>query len=221
MQPLSLSAQKFDIGRCLIFRAPYWDGTDDLFDADMVHIGDTEGAVTPSANAEYSELTVEPTGPAVLKRYLTGEKPTFEFSISPTLAGMALLSPTGRASSGEEFRRPVAEHTLWIVPEQLFNKLNATTNVMQRVVVAHAAGAWTKDSAALTAAEQALLDMSILIWRADFSRVMPMFSPDAGGKAFSSVTVTVQLDTTKPSGCMNYLVMGELSDFPTIDFTPA
>jgi hypothetical protein len=215
------NTQKYDIGRCALFYQPVWSTTTDLF-PDFIHAGNSEGDVTIAVNGEYSELTLtETSGPAAIKRYLSGEKPTFELGIFPSeVARLALFSPTGKASSGQQRRRSVREFTLWLVPEDLFLKPNAVTGVTTEVAVTFAAGAWLKDGIALTTEEQRLRDLSLIIWRADFSRATPVFHYEDGGKAHLSVTVNVQQDLSKPDGCQNYLVLGEIADFPTIDFEP-
>ena len=221
------ATERFDIGRAAIFRyapeyagtgqttAGAWDGTTDLF-AEMEHIGTTEGPVDIGANPEYSELSIEVTGPAALKRYLSGERPEFEIGVFPNPANMGVFTPTGRGSAGQKRRRLVREHTLWVVPEELFLETDAAGN-MTEVAVTYAGGSFLKDGNALSVAEQELVDMSILIWRADFSRLTPLYQHDDGGKSLKNVTVTVQQDLQKPDGCQLYLVMSELADFPTLD----
>ena len=218
MELLDLTTQRYDIGRCCVFRRDVWPGgTDDLFDT-MVHIGNTEGAVDIAPNSEYSELTLpETSGPAAIKRYLSGERPSFDLGIFPTPDGLALFSPTGRGSAGQQRRRPVREHTLWIVAEELFLK-ETVAGDMEEVPVTYGATGFLKDGVALTAAEQELVDMSIVIWRADFGRSTPVFRHEDGGKSLRTVPVNVQQDFTKPDGCQLYLMVGELADFPTIDF---
>jgi hypothetical protein len=223
MELTDLATQKFDIGRVALFGVPGgWDGTTPLFAAGgpLVHYGVVDGPVDPSTNPEYSELTIETTGPAALKRYLTGERPEFEISVYPNPENLRVFTPTGRGSAGQMRRRLVREHTLWLVPEELFLKADADGN-MTEVVVAYDGAAWTKDDEALTAEETELLDMSMVIWRADFGRLTPIFQHEDGGKALKSVPVTVQQDITMPDGCQLYLVLGELSDFPDLDLHPA
>jgi hypothetical protein len=106
MELKNISEERFDIGRAAILRAPHWDGSDDLFAA-MEHIGTTEGPVEIEPNEEYSDLTIEVTGPAILKRYLSGESPSFDLGVFPDPEKMALFSPTGTASSGVTRRRLV------------------------------------------------------------------------------------------------------------------
>lgn len=220
MQLTDVATQKYDIGRSAIFRAPVFDGTFNLFDM-FEHIGNTEGQVDLAMNPEYSELTLpETSGPAALKRYLTGEKPTFELGVFPNPDNIKIFSPTGRGSAGQKRRRAVVEHCLWIVPEQLFLKPDENGNE-QEVEVTHTfAGGFLKDGVALTAEEQVLLDLSIILWRCDFGRATPLYKHEDGGKSLRSVPVSVQQDLTKPDGCQLMLVVGELADFDTLDLFP-
>lgn len=214
-----VSTQRYDIGRCAIFHmSPPWDGSDDLFGntglgAATSHIGNTEGAVDIAPNSEYSELTLpETSGPAAIKRYLTGDKPQFEIGVFPNPENIAIFSPTGKGSAGQQRRRRVREHTLWIVPEELFLKEDNLGNMVE-VPVTFAGGAFLKDGVALTPEEQELVDMSMLVWRADFSRATPIFKHEDGGKSLKQITVMIQQDFTKPDGCQLYLMVGEAADY--------
>ena len=235
MELRALSAQKYDIGKCVVFAysedsagdaaaaeaAGYgeWNTAKNLFD-DLVHIGTTEGAVEIAANEEFSDLTIEDTGPAILKSYLSGESPSFELGLFPNPAQMKAFSPTGTASAGYQ-RRPLAStKTLWIVPEQLF--LEYTANVPAEVAVTFAAGVFLKNAGALSTEDQRLVDSSILIWKARFGRLTPKFAHEDGGKSLTSVPVTVLQDFAKPNGCQLYLSLSELDDYEyTLDLEPA
>ena len=219
MQLVGVNTQRYDIGRAAIFRAPVWNGTTNLVTT-LVHVGNTEGEILPETAPEFSDLTLpETSGPAIIARYLAGETLSFDVGIFGTsLANLALFSPTARGSVGQQFRRPVREHTLWIVPEQLFAKTDVSGNVTYDAVIAYTtAGGFTKDAIALTTEEQRLADLSIFIWRAHFSRSTPIYRHADGGKALRTVTITALQDFAKPDGCQLYLVAGELSAFPTID----
>lgn len=216
MELVDAKTQKYDIGRCAIFRSEVWDGSTNLFD-DMTHIGNTEGAVEPEPNAEYSELNLpETSGPAAIKRYLVGEKPSFNLGIFPNPTNLALFSPTGKGSAGQQRRRKVKEHTLWIVPEELFLAEDDNGNTVEKAVT-FAGGVFLKDGNALTAAELELVNISMVLWRADFGRAIPAFRHENGGKSLKSVPVNVQQDFEKPDGCQLYLMVGEADDFE-IDF---
>jgi hypothetical protein len=214
MELRDLSNERFDIGRSAILRAPHWDGTGGLVAlfGDLEHIGTTEGPVDIEANEEYSDLTIEVTGPAILKRYLSGESPSFEMGVFPDPEKMALFSPTGSASAGSKRRRQVLPHTLWIVPEELFLAPDATGRMVE-VPITFAAGAFLKDGDPLTADEQDLVDMSILVWKAQFGRMTPRYSHEDGGKSLKTVPVQILQDLAKPDGAQLYMVMAELETF--------
>lgn len=228
----NLAAQRFDIGKAAIFAysedagVTYteWDPTVDLFPS-MYHIGTTEGPVEIAANDEYSDLKVEDTGPAILKRYLSGENPSFEMGVFPDPTQVQAFSPTGTASAGFQRRPLVKTQTLWIVPEQLF--MAYTDGVPSEVAVTYTATgsplvqSFKKDGTALTAAEQELVDMSVLIWKAQFGRLTPRYSHEDGGKSLRSVPVTILQDFDKPNGAQLYLTLSELADFPTLDLLPS
>jgi hypothetical protein len=224
MELRDVAAQKYDIGRMAMFThgeldletgvitPTPWDGTVPVFD-DMQHIGNTEGAVDPETNPDYSELTLQETsGPAALKRYLTGERPTFSIGIFPDPKNLRLFSPTGLGSAGQRRRRRVREHLLWIVPEELFLGEDENGNTVE-VPVTWEDGDFLKDGDPLTEEEEFYVAMSMLIWRADFGRATPRYSHEDGGKSLREVEVTVQQDFTRPDGCQLYLMVGEAALF--------
>ena len=228
MELRDISTERFDIGRAAIFShgevdeygvSTYseWDGTTNLFD-NLVHIGTTEGEVDIAANEEYSDLTIEVTGPAILKRCLAGESPSFDVGLFPDPDKMKAFSPTGTASSGTSRRRLVKVHTLWIVPEELFLADDGTGRFVE-VPVTFASGVFLKDGNALTTAEQELVDMSSVIWKAQFGRLTPRYNHDEGGKSLKTLPVQVLQDLTQPEGCQLILVMAEADEFG-LDFEP-
>jgi hypothetical protein len=218
MEPIGALDQRFDIGRALVFDRDTWDGTDAFFDdAEFEHTGDTEGEITIEANPEYSELTLtELTGPAAIKRYLKGERPTFTLGLFPTPETMRRLSPTGLASAGMERQAIVRTRSLWVVPEALFLKPDAN-GFNERVPVTYTGGAFLKDGIALTSEEQDLVELSMIIWKADIQRVTPRYSDADGGKALREVEVVVQQQFIMPNGCQLWLMLGDLDAFPTLD----
>lgn len=219
MELQDVAAQKYDLGRAAIFRRDPWDGDDSVFEG-MEHIGNTEGDIDPQANPEYSELTLpETSGPAAIKRYLTGEKPEFELGIFPNPTNMKVFSPTGLASAGQRRRRRVKEHLLWIVAEELFLAEDENGNTIE-VDVEYTGGVFLKAGQSLTEEEEQIVAMSMLIWRADFGRSTPLFRHEDGGKQLRNVPVMVQQDFTKPDGCQLYLMVGEAEDLG-IDLTGA
>jgi hypothetical protein len=220
MDVRSLSSQKYDIGRCVVFYAdPAWDGLSNLFAAGgpLIHLGTTEGEVVINPNPEYSNLVIEPTGPAILKRYITGTAPTFSLGLFPDLDQMKVVSPSGIASLGFERQRLAKVLTLWIVPEALFLKPDANNNP-RPVPVVLTAGVWLKDGVALTAEEERLLFISSLCWRCDVQPMSVTYKHEDGGKSLSQVEVTVQHDFDRPEGCQQILVLGEAFDeYPVFD----
>jgi hypothetical protein len=216
MELTPLSSQKFDIGRCAVLGvSPAWDGSTPLFDA-LTHYGTVDGTVEIAANPEYSELTIESTGPAALIRYLRGERPTFTLGVYPNPDNVAVFSPTGKGSAGQSLQRLAKTHTLWLVPEQLFITYDANGNGTYATITYNGT-AFLKDGVALTADEQTLVDLSVICWRVDFSRLTPRYSVEDGGKSLTNVDVTVQQDLTQPEGCQLYLMVGEAADF-SVDF---
>jgi hypothetical protein len=229
MDILSLSAQKYDIGKCAVFYTdPSWDGTTNLFASGgpLIHLGTTEGEVVIAPNPAYSELTLpEATGPSALKRYITGTRPTFSLGLFPDLDQMAIVSPTGIASLGFERQRLAKTLTLWIVPEALFLKADAN-GFQQTVSVVLTAGNWLKDGIALTTEEERLLNISSLCWKCDVAPESVTYRHEDGGKSLSQVEVTVQHDFDKPEGAQQVLVLGEyfgeypIFDTDDVDFEP-
>lgn len=196
---LNLQDQAYDIGRAAVLRAPYWDGESELL-ASLTHMGNTEGEVAPEANSEFSTLTLpENLGPAPLKKYLTGEAPTFELNLFVNPALLAILSPTGSASGGNTRQRRVIEHTLWIVPEQLFLKKNLD-GTESEVDIGYAGGVWTKDGQPFTAEDTRLFNLGTFWWRVHFERALPVYRHEDGGKSLRSVMVHSMPDLTKPDG---------------------
>lgn len=224
MELKDVATQRYDIGRAAIFvygtedlvtgeiTPAAWDESDPLFDG-MIHIGNTEGALDIAMNPEFSELTLpETSGPAAIRRYLSGERPEFTLGVFPAPHTIKLFSPTSLGSAGQQRRRRVKECVLWIVPEELFLAEDANGNVIE-VPVTYVGGAFLKDGNPLTDDEQELADMSILAWRCDFTRATPMYQHEDGGKSLREVTVTIQQDFTKPDGAQLFLVVGEADQF--------
>lgn len=216
MEPVALNSQKYDIGRCAVFYAdPAWDGTTNLFASGgpLTHLGTTEGEVAIAPNPAYSRLTIEPTGPAIIKEYITGTAPTFSLGLFPDLDQMKIISPTGIASMGFERQRETKKLTLWIVPEALFLKDNTT------VPVVLTAGTWLKDGIALTTEEERLLNISSLCWKCSLQPLTITYRHEDGGKSLSQVEVTVVNDFDMPDGAQQILVLGEyFGDYPEADF---
>jgi len=221
--------RKYDVGNCSIFIAdPAWDGTSKLFAAGgpLVWLGAKSGRIEFAANPEYSELKLpEQLGPAALKRYLTGTRPTAKFSLYADLEVMKAISPTGVASLGFERQILAKPLTVWCVPEELFIK-QGTSGFPEKVSVVLNAGNWEKDGSALTTEEERLLHLSQLIWKADFTPLMAPFQHEDGGVALADVEIVAQTDLDRPVGCNQILYLGEaFGDYPAfptsvLDFEP-
>lgn len=226
MELRDLRTERFDIGRAAILRfAPEggagqrttgeWDGTVPLFDA-MEHIGTTEGPVDIEANAEFSDLTIEVTGPAILKSYLSGEAPTFEIGVFPDPEKMRVFSPTGTASAGVMRRQPARLSTLWLVAEELFLAPDENGRIVE-VPVTYVGGEFLKDGDPLTQEEQDLVDMSLVIWKVRMGRATPRFAHEDGGKSLRSVPMAVLQDFDRPNGAQLWLAGAEIEEFE-VDF---
>lgn len=193
------------VGRGLLFYAGRWDPAlgDPLA---ITHLGDTEGDIVFTPNAEIKELTTpELTGGAAHEADYMGEKPTLEFPLylaDPAL--LAIVSPIGTASAGRTMRSSVQEYTLVVFPETLFKVV--TDGVASRGVLKFSAGAWTLDDVALDAAQLAMLDQAIWLWRGYFSRP-PRRMRGGGGddsKNIESVTFQVMQHEAMPEGHQLY-----------------
>jgi hypothetical protein len=214
---LPLFSQKYDIGRAAIMVAvtgspgsevpTYWDGAAAV---DFMHLGNTEGEIAPVANSEYQTLTLpESTGPAPIKKALTGHAPTFSFNFFATKEQLAILSPSGSASGGVEGSILVAEQTWWLVPEQLLKKTNADRTVSS-VALALSAGVWTKDGSAFTTEDQRLFDLSLFLWKLHPEQAMPVYRWENVGKGNVACTVHCMQDFTKPEGHQIWTLGGDL-----------
>jgi hypothetical protein len=195
---LDLTAQKRAIGRASVFYAPaayaFAAGGTDLA---LTHLGDTEGEVTVDVAEEYSDLTLpELTGSAIHDRYAAGESPTVNLPLYVADSALrAILSPTGSASGGYMRRRKVTEYTLVIIPEEVFIEDNA-----QVPVVYTKTGGWQVGGNAATADQLALLDQSVFFWRGHFTRAMPIYRHEDGGKVVQQVQFQAMHNGSMPDG---------------------
>jgi hypothetical protein len=214
---------KFDIGKCAVFEAPYWDATTNLFatGGPLTFLAPTTGPVQFAANPDYSNLTVqEYFGPGILKRYINGTSPSATVRMFPTLELMKRISPTGLASMGFERQRLVKPSTLFILPERLLQEADAN-GFMQKVPVVLDAGVWKKNGVAIAAGsedERLLHEGSIVVWKADFTPLTLNYAWEEGGRSDVDVEITAQIDLDKPEGCNQILVLGEaFNDYPDFD----
>lgn len=182
---LDLATVARSIGRGVVFRAPVWDGATDLA---LTHLGDTEGDIVFTPNAEVSGLTLpEVTGPAIHQADFTGENPTLEFPLflaDPAL--YPLISPKGSQHGGRVARSAVAEHTLVIFPQALFGEARETLSYTT-------ADGWELGGVALDADQLALLAHALWCWRGFFSRPPRRWLGGAGDARKQIESVTFQL----------------------------
>ena len=199
---LDLTAQVRAIGRAAVFygTGAFAGSGNNLA---LTHLMDTEGDIQIAANEAYNELTLpELTGPAKHERYVSGEDPVV------TLPGYAadaslrdILSPLGSASGGHFRQRPVTEYSLVLIPEQVFIESNA-----QVALGYTAAGGWTVGGDAASAAQLALLDLSIWFWRGHFTRALPQYRHAEGGKVIESISYQAMFNGDMPDGHRLYTV---------------
>ena len=218
---LDLTAQARAIGRASVFYAadPYaYAASPTGADLTLIHLGDTEGEITIEANEEYSDLMFpELTGSAKHKRYIAGEDPVVTIPIyaaDPTLR--AILSPTGSANGGYQRRRAVTERALVLIPEQVFID---SDNAQAALAGTNTAGtmAWTVGGTAASAEQLELLGMSIWFWRGHFTRAMPIYRHEDGGKVVQSVSFQVMHNASMPDGHHLYTVgLPESADTPIL-----
>lgn len=208
---LDLSAQRYDIGKAAVFYAPYWDGSGNLISA-LANIGVLEGPIAPTTNETYSDLKLdEQTGDGIVKRTVKGSSPSFEVGVFPSTTALSVCSATGSASGGTSRHRAVKEWTIWVVPEALLLKKNATTGIYEPVAITFDGADFLKDGEALSVEDQELFDQSRFYWKGHWSSFIPPMQADDGGKSLGKSTWTSMLDFTKPEGHMLYTTGADLA----------
>lgn len=179
-----------------------WDGSGPLT---LAHLGNTEGEIVPAVEVALSELAFsEYTGPAAHKRYYDGETvnvPIPLFFADPRL--MAICSPTGRASGGYSRQRPVKEHTLVLVPEQLL--FDPTADAFETLTWNEGDG-FEVGGSPLSAEQERLLGLSVWFWRGSFGRQLPGFRHADGGKTINTVEFSVMHSPEYPEGNQLYTI---------------
>jgi len=207
----AIDAAAAALGRAAIFICDYWDGVADIA---LTHVGYSEGAVEPAPNGEYDPLVLSELMAAPIRVFFKGEAPVLQFSVlCATQAQASLFSPTGSGSAGTKRWREVQYKTLVLFPESLF------INAGEEVAVAFDGAQWTIDGTPATAAQQALIDMSMWFWKGYFTRATPSFNPADGGKALRQIEFHSVQDLTKPDGEQLY-TLGDPAD-AGIDIAPA
>lgn len=193
---LDLTAQVRAIGRASVFygTGAFAGSGNDLA---LTHLGDTEGEVVPELTEEFSELKLpELTGPAVHEKYSAGVSAIVKIPIYAADAAIrAILSATGNASGGYQRRRAVTEYTLALIPEQVFIEADE-----QATLGYTTAGGWTVGGDAATAAQEALLDLSMWFWRGHFTTVPPKYMHEDGGKVVHEVEFHAMHNPNMPDG---------------------
>jgi hypothetical protein len=192
----------------------YWDGSSPLT---LKHLCDTEGVVglDPKESFVYLE-TPEQTGAGKHKGYVEGEDPLIDipaYNGDPELA--AIMSGSGNAGAGYSRRRPVREHTLVIIPEELL--VDPATGKYAKL--GYDGAAWKWNDAPLTPEQERLLGLARWVWRGHFIKPKVEFTHDQAGKSVGTAQFQVMLDLTKPEGHMLYTV-GDPAD-AEIDINPA
>lgn len=183
------------------FAPGYWDGSAPLA---LRHLCDTEGAIGLEPNESEVYLTTpEQTGQGKHKGYAEGEDPLVTI---PMFNGdsdlLSITSASGNASAGYSRRRPLSEHTLVLIPEDLL--VHPTTGAY--VKLGYDGTVWTLGGVALTPAQMRLFGQIRWVWRGHFRKPSVEFQHDDAGKAIGSVQFQVMLDLTKPEGHMLYTV---------------
>lgn len=202
---LDLTAQVRAIGRASVFyEAEAFAFAAGGTNVSFTHLCDTEGPVTVEPNEEYSALTLpELTGGAPHEKYLSGEAPVVTipgYIADPTLR--AILSPVGSAHGGYQRRRAVTEYKLMIIPEQVFIESDAQAQLTYDKV-----NGWQVGGDAASATQLALLDLALFFPRGHFTRGLPDYKHDDGGKLVKPVDFHVMVNSSMPDG-MNLYVSG-------------
>lgn len=184
-----------------IGRASVWYGTGAYAGSgtavSMTQLGDTEGEISVDFDEKYSELTVpELTGDIPWQKYLESAKPTIKIPMAlVSLASRAIVSPTGTAHGGFDRRQAVTEYYLALIPTAFYREGNAD------VAFAYTQAAdWTVNGDTATAAQLAIMDKSIWLWRGHFSKPGRKFRHEDGGKEITEVMFHPMYNTAMPQG---------------------
>lgn len=200
---IDFNTQVLAIGKAAVFyRAAAYGYVASPTGADLAltALGLTEGEIGIELNDSYSELTLpEDTGAVPHAKYLEGYAPVVTI---PLLAAddalRAIVSPTGSAHGGYNSRRAVTEYVLAIIPWETFIESNA--HAALAFTNTAGTGAWTVGGNAATAAQLALLDLSIWFWRGHFTATPPMYKHADGGKVIQQVQFHAMHNSSMPDG---------------------
>lgn len=176
-----------------------WDYTSAIR---LVQLGDTEGDIVFTPGNTVATLTLpEISGDAVHDAVDTGENPTLEiplFLADPDL--LPVVSPRGSASAGHARVCNVAERTIVLFPEMLFNKTG--TSCEYGTLSYTFAGGFELDGVELDSEHESLLAHSLWLWRGYFTRPNSTFRGGHGdqGKNIESVTFNCMMHASLPDG---------------------
>lgn len=189
-----------DLGKARIFYAVdgplaadvtpvHWDGSSAL---ELKELGLTEGEMQLAPNPEYSDLKLgEYTGPAILKRYYTGEAPVLTVSMflaDPALR--AIISPSGTSGAGFESQQPIQLLTLVLFPEMLFR--GAVGEPLKTLT--YVGGAWELDGSPLPESLDRYIGQTVWLWAAAPTRTPLVFQHADGGRALAQAEFAVIQD---------------------------
>jgi hypothetical protein len=103
--------------------------------------------------------------------------------------------------------------TVVLFPESLF------VNAGDDISVVYTGSGWVIDGTPATQAQLDAIDMSMWFWKLYFTRAVPSYSPENGGKALRQIECHSVQDLTKPNGEQLY-TLGDPADV-AIDIAPA
>lgn len=203
------------IGRGVVFYAHDGSGPGDigsplrwttLTNLQLAHLGDTEGDISFAVNGEVATLTLpEIAGQAIFDATHVGERPQLTIPLAladPNL--LPIVSPTGQIGAGHIRVRDVAERSLVVFPEDLFRAVDEAYFDLSYTL----AGGWKLNGQDFTAAQTAVLGMSLWLWRGYFDKPDKTFMGGHGdeGKNITPVTFNVMMHPDLPDGQRLYTV---------------
>lgn len=200
---IDFNTQTLAIGKAAVFYAAgaySYVASPTGADLSLTALGLTEGEIGIELNDSYSELTLpEETGAAPHAKYLEGYAPVVTIPlIAADDALRAIVSPTGSGNGGYDSRRAVTEYTLVLIPWEVFIESNA--KVALEGINTAGTMAWEVGGDAATAAQLALLDLSIWFWRGHFTATPPMYKHEEGGKVVQQVQFHAMHNSSMPDG---------------------
>ena len=176
-----------------------WDYTSALT---LEHLGDTEGDIAFNPNGQVATLTLpEISGQAIHEATDLGEGPTLDlplFLADPDL--LPIVSPRNSAHAGHIRTCDVAQRTIVIFPEELFQVSSAscTYGTLSYTV----SGGWKVNNVALTSAQETILENALWCWAGFFTRPNTTFKGGHGddGKNIETVTFNLMMHPSLPDG---------------------